>query len=118
MHRPIILVVNENTPLHQVVMRTLDHWCSDALLLEAHSMREAWAPLHSFTLTAVIGTDQIPDGTASELLQFARACNPLLPVYFLSSSRRNTEIGVIGATNVYLLPEGLAYLVAALQSLL
>lgn len=117
MQRLIVLVVNDGTPLHRVVMRTLERWFPQALLLDANSLQEAIPALRHCTLAAVVAGNDLRDGPPQRLLRQARLHDPRLPVFFVPAHTCDAVVDLAGATAVCALPHGLGRLVAPLQTL-
>jgi DNA-binding response OmpR family regulator len=98
---PAFLIVDDNQPLRDILVRVIRKAAPHAVIEEVASVRAALHALHARSFAIVIVDHRLPDGDGAEVIRWVRART--LPVSIIATSGLNVEQEMLAVGADYVL---------------
>jgi DNA-binding response OmpR family regulator len=94
---PAFLVVDDNVPLRNIILRVIRKLSPDAAVIEVDRVEDALSALQARPFTAMIIDYRLPDGDGVEVIRWARSHEMALPIIAISGLNVEREVQAVGA---------------------
>ncbi len=114
---PTFLIVDDNQPLRDILVRVIRKAAPHALIEEVALVRDALEALQTHPFAVVIVDHHLPDGDGAAVIRWVRARN--LPVTIIATSGLNVEqeMQAVGANYILRKPFPLERLLTIVRTL-
>jgi DNA-binding response OmpR family regulator len=94
---PSFLIVDDNEPLRNIIVRVIRKAAPQAVIQEVAFVRDALHALHGGTFNALVVDYRLPDGDGADVIRWVRAHSMPLPIIAISGLNVDREMEAIGA---------------------